>query len=62
MNGCKDCRGTGIAMYKMLYGGPRVPIERRCLSCGTHWFIRDALVVVEKEAVQPLGQVSKDFR
>jgi len=56
MNGCRHCRGTGIAQYRMLYGGPRVPVDTRCAHCGTRWFVRDGLVVVEKEPVQALGE------
>lgn len=56
MNGCRDCRGTGIAQYRMMHGGPRVSSDHRCGTCGTRWFIRDGLVVVDQEPVQPLSE------
>lgn len=62
MNGCSDCRGTGIALYKLIQAGATRPWGMVCESCGGEWRIREGRVVFREKGVQAFGELAQRGR
>lgn len=61
MNGCSECRGTGIALYELIQNGAVRPWGKHCRACGTFWRIEHGLVVVSQEPVEPLRELPEEL-
>lgn len=62
MNGCSDCRGSGIALYKLIQADARRFSVVVCASCGGEWDVVDGLVVFREKGVQAFGEVAERGR